>query len=206
MTTSQEFSGPASEDNDRKRKIVLAGAAGVAVLLAGGYVLLSGGDDAATDVAISVPVKAKVKKAVTSSGKTPAKAVAATVPAATSVRLGRDPFLARYTVPALVPVAPVAPAGGAPAAPGSPTPGGGTTVTSYALKLTKVSGSDNALTGTFSAAGKTQLAKVGSVFGVTQELKLLSLQEDEKGRWTATVQVGDADPFDALVGQTYYVQ
>jgi hypothetical protein len=75
----------------------------------------------------------------------------------------------------------------------------------YALKLITVYGAGNSLTGDFSVAGKRQQAKAGSVFGRTQELKLLALQQGAKGAWTAVVQVGDGQPFDAAVGQTLYV-
>jgi hypothetical protein len=69
-----------------------------------------------------------------------------------------------------------------------------------------VYGSDKTLTGVFSVGGKTQTATLGAVFGKTQELKLLSLQQSAKGVWTAVVQVGDGQPFDAAAGQTVYVR
>ena len=71
----------------------------------------------------------------------------------------------------------------------------------YKLVLTKVSGG----TATFSVGGKLMLAKVGSVFGPTAELKLLDLTDTPKG-WVATIQVGDSEPVDALMGQTLYVR
>ncbi|HUR13707.1 MAG TPA: hypothetical protein VM097_04360, partial [Mycobacteriales bacterium] len=86
------------------------------------------------------------------------------------------------------------------------TTSGGTTTTpvaptSYKLVLTKVSGG----TATFSVGGKMMLAKVGSVFGPTAELKLLDLTDTPKG-WVATIQVGDSEPVDALRGETLYVR
>ena len=76
----------------------------------------------------------------------------------------------------------------------------------YKLVMTKVTGSGSGLTASFSVAGKLMVAKVGSVFGPTSEIKLLSLGQDAKGAWVATLQVGDSEPFDAAKGETLYVR
>ena len=73
------------------------------------------------------------------------------------------------------------------------------------MRRNRVYGSGKEETGYVAVKGKSQTAKIGGVVGLYTELKLLSLQQDEKGLWTAVLQVGDADPFDALTGQVYYV-
>ncbi len=160
---------------------------------------------------------------------------ATSLPPVSAARLGRDPFKALYILPVTAPVAAPAattpivtiPVGTTPVGttPVGTTPVGTTPTTApatqapattpttppkpvastYALKLTRVYGTGVDTTASFAVGSKTQLAKVGSVFGRTQELKLLSLQQNDKGVWVAVVQVGDSDPFDVAIGQTLYV-
>ncbi len=209
MTITSEHTADETSSADNKKKIIAAGVLGALVLGYGGYTLLSGDDTVSEESFVPtkrVPItKAKVSPVKVK--KAPAKP--ATVPAVSAVMLGRDPFLALYTVP--VAAAPAAPVVSTPITTGGTDGGTSTPITSppvaktYPMKLVRVYGTGKDLTGAFSVDGKSQTAKVGGVFGATSELKLLSLQQGNKGVWTAVVQVGDADPFDAMAGQVYYV-
>jgi hypothetical protein len=139
---------------------------------------------------------------------------AATLPNISTVSIGRDPFVALY-VPQ-----PAAAAGGtststtstaSPTATAS-TSGTGTTSpstpavpTTYRLALLKVTGTGASRTAGFSVAGKTQYARVGSVFGRTSEVKLLSFQQSAKGVWSVTIQVGDDAPKDMSLNEVISV-
>ena len=215
MTTTEAPVTAEEHGTTDKRKLALIGGLAAVVLAAGGWFLL-GGSGGSDGTPLGLPpggvVKPLAAKPAHLAVKTAAKAKPAVlVPPASTANLGRDPFRALYIVP--VPAAVVtgtgtgttptgtssgtAPTGTSPAAPVS---------TTYALKLSRVYGSGKDLTAVFSVAGKTQLAKAGSVFGNSQEIKLLSLQQGTKGVWTAVIQVGDGQPFDAATGQTLYVQ
>lgn len=208
-----------------KRKLALIGGVAAVALAAGGWFLLHG-SGGSSGPALGLPAgglakPAAVKPATLKSVAKPAakEKAALLVPAASTVKLGRDPFHALYIVPAAAPAAAV---GTGTAAPGTSTSGttGSSTGTSsgtsttpaapvsttYALKLVRVYGAGKDLTAVFSVAGKTQLAKAGSVFGRSQEIKLLSMQQGAKGVWTAVIQVGDGQPFDAPTGEILYVQ
>ena len=215
--TDNTFVAAEPEDGPNRKPLLMAGAAvGVAVLAGAGWFLLHGGSDSSSTDAFVAPhhvVQAKgAPAAVAKSAKAPAKV--ATLPAASSVKIGRDPFAALY----MVPVAPAA--SGAPATAGStastPTSAGTATGTStgasapaaptrYALKLLSVSGTGKAQTAAFSVAGKTQYARVGAVFGRTSEIKLLSFQQVARGVWSVTIQVGDDDPKDIMRGESISV-
>lgn len=201
----------AVEGTSRSTLLIAGGLVGALVLGGGGYLLLSGGSD--DDLGAGAPVVTRTKPAPKSA--TPAKRATAStaskpglLPATTTVRIGRDPFLALYVMPA----AGAAESVGAPST-GTTTVGGttsgssgtATTSTTYPMVLKRVYGSGSERTAEFSVDGKTMLAKVGSVFGKTSELKLLSLSQNSKGTWLGTVQVGDSDPFDAVQGQKVYV-
>lgn len=198
----------------RRTALVAGGVVAALALGAGGYFLLSGGSSEPT--ASSAPVHHFGVPGKTA-GKPPVKPAtkpAAQVPPTTSAPIGRDPFHALYVAPAGGDGAAVAPATGT-------TPTTTTTTTSsssgstttaaqptqpvapktYKLVLTKVS----ADTATFTVGGRYMAAKVGSVFGPTAELRLLGLTNTAKG-WVATIQVGDADPVDAPIGQALYVR
>lgn len=219
--TENTFAAPAEEQSASSRKtlFIAGGAAGALVLAGGGFLLLHGGsssDDAFGPVPHRAhPVVSKAKAPVRQSVK-PSK-----LPAASAVKIGRDPFAALYIVPA---------AGTAPASTGTtpttggttPTTGGTTTTTGgtgtttptkpttpvathYTLKLLSVSGFGSSQTAAFSVAGKKQYARVGSVFGRTSEIKLLSFQQISKGVWSVTIQVGDDDPKDLAIGEAISV-
>lgn len=188
-----------------RRTLLIAGGAVAALALAGGgYFLLSGSSSPAPTASLPVHSFGAPKTLAKPVVKPPVKP-AAQVPPTTSVPLGRDPFHALYIAPAIA--APVAPAAGTTTTSTSTTSTSGSTTTqpvaptTYKLVLTKVS----AGTATFSVGGKVMLAKVGSVFGPTAELKLLSLTSTSKG-WVAGIQVGDSEPVDASVGETLYVR
>lgn len=221
--STPEFAAVEETSGASNKRVVIAGGVAAALVLAyGGHMLLSGGSD---NQALVIPLKkhhvsAQAAKAAGVSAK---PASAAKIPAPSTVKLGRDPFLALYVVPAPV-VAPVAPSGsvtptgsvtplspstgngaGSGAGAGAPAGRGPVASSTYAVKLTRVYGTGSDQTAQFLVRGKTQLARVGAVFGASQELKLLSLQQNAKGVWIAVLQVGDAEPFDALAGQAYYV-
>ncbi len=155
---------------------------------------------------------------------------AVTLPTAYADQIGRDPFRALYVQPAAVAAPPAPDPAAFPvglAQPGSGLTGGGfagggTTTggdatpsdpaaqpvnTTYKLVLGRVSGSAGDRTATFSIDGKQQVAKVGTKFGPTSEIILLSFQEGPKpGQWTTVLQVGDGDPFDVVTGTPVYVR
>ena len=58
----------------------------------------------------------------------------------------------------------------------------------------------------FSVNGTERSIAVGGVFGLRKEIKLVSLQQGDRGVWTAVVQVGDDQPLDAPVGDVLIVQ
>jgi hypothetical protein len=219
--TVDTFAPPAEapvEEAGRSRRTVLVagGAAAALVLGGGGYFLLSGGSDSTPESAAPISLPHAVRPAAKAPAKPAAKKPVVKVPATSTVPLGRDPFRALYIAPVATAVVPASTGTTGTSTPTTPTqPAGGTTTpaqpvpaapTSYKLVLTRVYGSGKDLTGVFSVGGKTMLAKVGSVFGPTGELKLLSLSESPKGVWTATLQVGDSEPVDASRGETLYVR
>jgi len=77
----------------------------------------------------------------------------------------------------------------------------------YKLVLTRVYGTGTDRTGVFTVDGKQELAKIGTKFGPTSEIVLLSFQQGPKpGQWTTVLQVGDGDPFDVVSGVAAYVR
>jgi hypothetical protein len=200
----------------RRTLLVAGGLVAALALGGGGYVLLSGGSD---DLSSAPPVQhfgvTKTTKAQTpTKAVTPVKKTAVKVPVTSTVPLGRDPFHALYVPSVAAPATSVAT--GTNTTPATTTTGGSTTTptttnpgparpTTYKLSLTKVTGSGKDLTATFTVGGKLMVAKVGTVFGPTGELKLLSLGQNSKGVWVATIQVGDSEPVDAPKGATLYV-
>ena len=89
----------------------------------------------------------------------------------------------------------------------APAPGTRPVAVEHDLVLRRVSGEGATLSAAFTIDGKATSAKVGETFGPTSEIKLLSLQEGpEPGRWTAVLQVGDADPFDVVIGESVRVR
>jgi len=218
--TDNTFAAAEPEGGPNRKPLLMVGAAaGVAVLAGAGWFLLHGGSSSSTD-AFVVPHHAPKASGLTGAGTATAKSPSrvATLPAATTVKIGRDPFAALYMVPAAPPAAPAA--GGPTVTTGSTATGastgstgatgstGSTTPaapTRYTLKLLTVTGTGKAQTAGFSVAGKTQYARVGAVFGRTSEIKLLSFQQIGRGVWSVTVQVGDDDPKDLALGEAISV-
>ncbi|MCW2600800.1 MAG: hypothetical protein JWM02_2629 [Frankiales bacterium] len=209
---------PDGEATTDKRKLVVIGGI-IAVVLAGGGWFLLGHSGGSSGPAMGLPAggiaqPAVVKPAGKGVVKTSKRVVkpATLVPPVSTAQLGRDPFHALYVVPAAAstPGATTTTGSAPTGTSGGTTPTGTSTApaqpTTYGLKLVRVYGSGKDQTAVFSVAGKTQLAKVGSVFGRTQEVKLLSVTQGAHGGWTATIQVGDGQPFDAPTGEVLYVQ
>jgi hypothetical protein len=198
--------------SSNRRALLLGGSVlAVAALGFGGYTLLGGSSSTpTTPSALGVHSFGTTPATRHAVAKTPTKVQV--VPVVSKQRLGKDPFLALYVQPVAAPVtAQTIPTTTTTTT--TPTSNTAPTTTqtvpkpvSHSLKLTRVYGSGKDRTAVFTIDGRTQLAKVGSVFGPTSELKLLSLSQDARGHWTATLQVGDGQPFDALLGQTEYVR
>lgn len=217
MTELSEAPAPVEEeqaDGTSRRVAVLAVAGAVVLALLAWLLLGRGGDDTALTVVPSA------KKAVRPPAAGPAAKPAVKLPPQSNATLGRDPFKALVTEPVAEPVpAPDAGGGGAggvanPTLPGTggqvvkPGPTKAPQPTTYALRLSRVDGTGSNLTARFllGEKGTVQYARVGSRFGRTAEIKLLSLQSDGNGKGTAVIQVGES-PFDLSTGDpAIYVQ
>jgi hypothetical protein len=202
---------PSGDSN--RRALVLGGSVlAVAALGFGGYTLLGGSSRTPTPTpALGLHSFGTTPVTTHAVAKTPAKVQV--VPVVSKQRIGKDPFLALYVVPAAAAPSTTSPTTTVPTSTSTNTTPTTTTTTptvvkpvNHTLKLTRVYGSGKDQTAVFAIDGRTQLAKVGSVFGPTAELKLLNVGQDAKGHWVATLQVGDGQPFDALMGQTLYVR
>ena len=220
---------PTSSPGSNRRAIIAAGAAGALLLLSGGYYLLMGGSSSEPHAFVpQVQHAPAVVKTIAKNAKPTSKNAvkpAAQLPALSVAPLGRDPFKPLYIQPVAAPVqavttVPVAPTGTAmtptststtPTSTSttptstSTTPGN-PVATTYALSLSSVYGSGSNLTGSFKVGSAQQQAKPGSVFGRTSELRLLSLQQESSGLWTAVVQVGDDQPFNLSQRDVKYVR
>ena len=204
---------PAPQDGvdeaTNRRALVLIGIAGAVVLALLAYLLLGRGSS--EDTTAFVP---KVKRGLPAAGAPASlKTKPVLLPKVSTATLGRDPFrpLVSEAVPAAVGTGTV----GGSTATGSGTPTAGPTSgatpakagptkapapATYSLRLTRIDGSDGALTARFLLGKSTvQYARVGSRFGRTAEIKLLSLQTDGNGQGTAVIQVGES-PFDVSTG------
>jgi hypothetical protein len=222
---------------DNRRTVVAAGVLAVVAVAAGAFFFLGGGD------AEEVPAAAPATSATSAAPAAPEAAVpvAATLPTATNLSIGRNPFkvpglyippppevpssaapapVATGTAPAPVgtgtapapvgtgtapaPVVPApAPVGTAPAPGGTVAP---PAPEKHKLVLLRVFGEGADRSAAFSIHGTEQIAKVGSIFGPTAEILLIELTEAPAGTWTATLQVGDGDPFDVITGEPAYVR
>lgn len=226
MTTESLFPGaPEALDADavggtnRKTLFVAVGVAAALALGGGGYFLLSGGGSSSSSPSAAPVVHFGHQGAPKAPVAAPAQVTHRVVlPAVYKGQIGRDPFKPQYVAPP----APTSTGAGASGTTSTPTSTSTSTTTStssgststaaapppaqkvHTLILTRVYGSGSDRTAVFSIDGKTQLAKVGSVFGPVSEIKLLSFTQTSKG-WTCTIQVGDADPFDVGIGQKAYV-
>lgn len=145
----------------------------------------------------------------------PAPAPVQTAPQVIFVPIGGDsPTFAPAPTQTFTPTQPApaqpAPAQPAPAKPSpakpSPTATTPPPATEYALTFTRVYGDGTQATGVFDVDGQQMIAKVGSVFGPTAQIKLLGLGHKPDGTWYATLQVGDSDAFEVLTGETVYIK
>jgi hypothetical protein len=215
MTQMQEapvYDGSAVQEEatgTNRRVLALVLVLAVILLGAAGWFLLGGGDDSDADLGLGpvTPRPAAVKPSAA-----PVVKPTATLPPVSTAKIGRDPFKAQYVVP----VAPVGPTSGTGAVPGTTTGGTSGTgtdkpaaATTYPLKLSSVTGSGTDLVAKFlvGTSKKIQFAKAGSVFGQSQEIRLLSLERGPNGAGTAVIQVGDDSPFDMSTSDAaVYVQ
>lgn len=205
----------APAESNRSR-VLAFGALAAAVVLGGGYLLFGGGssDELTASSDVVRPARA-VKPEI---AKRP---VLATLPVKYDEQIGRDPFRALYVLPAPVAVAAPGTAGSpggllpffggtgstSGGAAGPAFPAGAPTAQTYKLVLTRVYGTAADRTAVFSIDGKQQVAKIGTKFGPTSEIILLSFQQGPKpGQWTTGLQVGDGDPFDVVTGVPAYVR
>ena len=202
-------------DAASKKKLVLAGGVVAAVVLgAGAFLFLGGGGSSEGDTFI--PRAPRVSQGA-AAPKTAAKAPVSKLPVKYAEQIGRDPFKALYVEPVAV-VAPVetttttSSTSGTTATAGSTEAGTGSTPTApvvadHKLVLTRVYGSGADQTAVFTIDGKDQVAKVGTKFGPTSELELISIQAGPKaGKWTVELVVGDGAPFDVVTGVPTYVR
>ena len=196
-----------AEETGTRRVLVMAGGVVAALALAAGGFLFLTGDEEPVEEAFVAPRPAVAAQAVGVTKKVATKP-AAKLPAPFEDDLGRNPFKALY-------VEPVAAAGPAtdPTLPGGGTTAGGPvapeapTAKEYALVLKRVYGEGKDQTAEFTIDGRKVVAKIGVRFGPTSEIRLISLQEGPKdGQWTAVLQVGDGEPFDAVTGDTVSVR
>ena len=210
----------------RNRKVLLAvgGIVGALVVLGGGYLLLSGGS---SSPAALPPVRHITRQQPTVVGAAPTPAPLSIIPGTFTGTLGRDPFKPLYVAPVVVAVANV-PTGGtshsptpvtSPVATGGGT-GGSTTgagqqpppvAKTYPLKLVRVDRSSSGeQTAVFLVNGVTVNASLATattpatIFGPNKELQLEGLTEEDAGRWTATLAVGESRT-DAQQGVTIFV-
>lgn len=193
----------ATEEGTDRRRLAVFGLIGLVVVGLLGWLLLGSGGGEDTQAVVPSGKRGLVAAPATPSAKP------TTLPPASNGALGRDPFRPVISTAAPAPVS----TGGAVAGPGavaSPaaTPAAKPTAApTYALRLTRVDGSGANLTARFLLGKSTiQYARVGSRFGRTAEIKLISLTSDGGGKGSAVIQVGEA-PFDLSTGDpAIYVQ
>jgi hypothetical protein len=207
---------PETGGSSRRPLVLVGGLVAALALAGGGYVLLSGGgseDLGSGPVTLPPAAKPVAKPAV----KAPTAAKPAVkVPPTSTVPLGRDPFHALYIPPVVTATtanAPTTPTTGT----STPTTGTSTPTTTtsgptttapklHKLVFTKFSGTGSNMTATFNVDGRLMVAKPGSVFGPTSELRLISIEQDPDGTWGASIQVGDSEPKTAYKGEPIWVQ
>ena len=224
------------DGNSRRPIIIVGGIVAALVLGAGGYLLLGGGGGATNDSFVAPHVAGAAARAAAAAAKANAEAkpragtstVVKKLPAAYNEQIGRDPFKALYVVPVVTDTGPAGvgastvvgtlpgvsvPTASDPTTSSTATDTGtGTTPLApvdkeYKLVLTRVYGTGTDRTGVFTVDGKQELAKIGTKFGPTSEIVLLSFQQGPKpGQWTTVLQVGDGDPFDVVSGVAAYVR
>ena len=214
MTDNMFAEAPADGGEGSNRKVVLlGGGVAVAVLAGAGWFLLHGGSSS-DPVALTVVHRAPVVAHNAQVAKSTLKAKTSQLPAASSVKIGRDPFAALYVVPAAA--APAAPTGttGTTTAPttGTTTPTTSVTDTAanarYTIVLTKVTtGSGGAKFFTFKIGTTYKTVIPAQRFGKYGELVVLTWVENSKHAVIgAVLQVGDDNPIGVPIGVKTSVQ
>jgi hypothetical protein len=208
-----------------KRIVVALGALAAVAVGAGAFFFLGGGGDETLEE--YVPAARAPRAAAPAADAGPVS----TLPVASRLTLGRNPFRALYVEP----VAAAAPAGGTTTTPTTTTGGtttppivvvdggtstggtstGGTsspapapapapTQSTVALKSV-TAGKDGANpTATFDYDGKTVSGAPGDV--MDGKLLVISIQQDVMGGWFVNLQLGDGEPFEVHERQTVVVQ
>jgi hypothetical protein len=209
-------SAPEQESRSNPKLLIGLGALAAVVIGAGAFLFLSGGDDVEDFGVVAAAPRAAAPVA------SPAPTAQPKIPAQANLTLGRNPFRPLYVEPAPAPPPPPADlptsTGGVGTTPvvivegGTSGPGAAPapqepTAKEHKLVLLRVFGTGKDQSASFSIDGKQQTAKVGTTFGPTAEILLLSLHEGPKeGEWTAVLQVGDGDPFDVTLGDPVFVR
>ncbi|MCW2671712.1 MAG: hypothetical protein JWP14_301 [Frankiales bacterium] len=199
------------EEAPSRKPLLLVGAAtGVAVLAGAGWFLLHGGSSSNTSYALPVPHHAALAAGkpakVTSKSNVP---TTNKLPAASPIKIGRDPFLALYVVPASAPAtstttgtSPTGTTTAGSTTTGTTATGATTPTTRYVLVLkgvTRDPGGARLFTFTVDGASKTVLP--AQRFGKYGELVVLATVTNSKGAVTgAVVQVGDDSPIAVPIG------
>jgi hypothetical protein len=213
MTDNTFAEAPADGGEGSNRKVVLmGGGVAVAVLAGAGWFLLHSGsssDPTALPVVHRAPVVAHNAQVT----KSTLKRKTTQLPAASSVKIGRDPFAALYVVP--VAAAPASTTGT------STTPATGTTTATtptnptdtaanarYTIVLTKVTtGSGGAKFFTFKIGTTYKTVIPAQRFGKYGELVVLTWVENSKHAVIgAVLQVGDDNPIGVPIGVKTSVQ
>jgi hypothetical protein len=204
--TENTMAVAADDESGGKRKLIVAGGAvGLVVLGAAGYMLLNGGGSS-NDAGFTLPVHhvQAPKSSTTLKSHVPA---VRSLPAASQVRIGRDPFNALYVVPVAPPAGTSGSSTGTPATTpsGSPTAGtGATTPTAarYVLVLKTVTRDPGgAYLFNFTVDGTPKTVLPAQRFGKYGELVVLTYVKSSKGAVTgAVVQVGDDSPIQVPLG------
>jgi hypothetical protein len=198
------------EGPNRKPLLLVGAAAAVAVLAGAGWFLLHGGSSSDTSYALPVPHHAPVAAGKPVGSTLKSKVPATTkLPAVSAIKIGRDPFLALYVVPASAPASTTT-TGTTPTGTttGSTTTGntstGTTTPTTarYVLVLKTVTRDPGgAYLFNFTVDGTPKTVLPAQRFGKYGELVVLTYVKSSKGAVTgAVVQVGDDSPIQVPLG------
>ena len=215
-----------TEESGSKRNVIALGALAAVAVGAGAFFLLggSGGDE---ELEAFVPTATAPKAAAPAPTASPA-----TLPVASKLTLGRNPFRALYVAPAAAPAgdttttptgttggtttpvvivdggpapapAPVQPAPAQPA-PAKPAPAPAPAQSTVSLKSVAAAKDGSNPTATFVYDGKEVSGAPGDV--MAGKLLVISIQQDAIGGWFANLQLGDGSPFEVHERQKVVVQ
>jgi hypothetical protein len=217
-SADSDVTEPVETGGGRKPLLLVGGLVGALVLGAGAFFLLGGGgtdDEFALGVPASLPPAASVPAAEPEA--------IGVIPAASTESVGRNPFKARYIAPVAAPApaeAPVVTPSALPLPPPpapvlvtvqqpppAPAPAPEQPPATYPLTLVAVSEPQpEARFVTWTFEGTEIKVLPGQRFGKYGELVVLAFIQNAEGAVDGVIlQVGDASPFDAKVGQTYDV-